>query len=96
MVYFEREAKVSFAGFFGAELIMLCVISDVMVGRLVIWLSYCFALDTSEFGLHSLSMCLRKLQSLDSTNILNGKRPSSPRTRSLVVNLFTPIILLRN
>ena len=36
MVYFEREAKVSFAGFFGSELIMLCVISDVMVGRLVI------------------------------------------------------------
>ena len=34
MVYFEREAKVSFAGFFGAELIMLCVISDVMVGRM--------------------------------------------------------------
>ena len=34
MVYFEREAKVSFAGFFVTELIMLCVISDV--GRLVI------------------------------------------------------------
>ena len=40
MVYFEREAKVSFVGFFGAELIMLCVISDVMVGRLVIRLSH--------------------------------------------------------
>ena len=36
MAYFERVANESFVGFFEAELIMLCVISDVMDKRLVI------------------------------------------------------------
>ena len=36
MVYFEREADMSYVWFIGVELIMLCVMSDVMVGRLVI------------------------------------------------------------